>query len=537
MALAVCLTYVLSTLSLCMGLRVTPFQFPAALLASYAIAYSQLADGRSRLRMTLIFLGVTVSAIILSGLIPDYSWDGNVYHQESVALLMEGWNPFYDLSSYQDVQIWVAHYAKGIELAAAAVADTVGRLDAGKAVNLLLVVSPAFLLPAALPLAFPEMSRRGAAWCGLAASLNPIGIAQCFTYYNDFASYYCILLTILFIFLAVRTSSRLYWWSMAAVAVFAVGIKFTAFFEEGLMLLLAIIWFGVRRDKRACGRVFLISAVALMAGVLFAWHPYVTNCLIAGNPFWPLMGTGSEDIMTGNTPGIYSGHGRFVNFLISIFSISLPSNSERIGGFGPFMPILLIISIYILIRYRKTIPAVVFYIAVMAFASCFIYEQAWWARYVSRLWLVPVAAVCSLPWRGNGNSRARAIGVATSAMMVLTALLCIGRGALLAYRVWSARQALITALADTSGVPEARVSGLRPHVERQLAERGIRSREIPYDRIDKRYAVYYFNNAEPQYYPVVQLTERQYAIYIGEGRKMRRRLDLCMTLSGSDGAE
>lgn len=394
------MTYLLSMCLLYAGLGVTVWTFPVSLISAVVIGWfsrGELTRKHYFMAVAGVLAFVAVS-ILLSILISDYSYDGNMYHQEIVALLVSGWNLVDLPANSGEISLWAQHYAKALEVIESAVVSSVGLIESGKAVNLMLVASAAGFMYDFLHRRFPNLSVRSCCTVTVVALANPVCMAQLPTFYIDFGKYiYTLLAILLLIEWGGKVMPHRNMMLLSVVICLAVGTKFNAFFEMGVVIFAACMWLVMARDWRRALILASVAAFAAIVSVLIAWHPYVTNFIDRGHPLYPLLGEGAVDIMTGNTPPEFMGHGRVVNFLISVAYPGAPTYDNRVGGFGPFMLLMLIISVYWIIRYRRVAGALSIYIAMWVVVSCFFFRESWWARYISQLWLLlPIAALTAL---------------------------------------------------------------------------------------------------------------------------------------------
>lgn len=360
--------------------------------------------------LTIFFIAFICAAITL---FDDPSSDGNTYHQEIIVYLIQGWNPFYELPENPDASLWSQCYSKGIEIIAACFAKTAGNIEAGKTVNLCLIFGTWAALWDFGKKFFPSLSSKRLLILTFCTIANPVGLAQSLSFCIDFSIYYYILLAIILICHLCsegrgKTRTIIL---LSLVVIMSIATKATAFFYTGLTLILAIAWLLSHRQYKLSITIAAIGLGALVACMAFlTYHPFVTNYTTYGNPLYPLAGIGKVDIMSYNTPEIFVSHNRFVNFFISLATPARPSIGTRIGGFGPFAMILFLLSAYTLFRYRNfQFRKQVLYIACCAFASCFIFEQSWWARYIPQFWLVPSAGILAamqLKWKRSKTLRA-----------------------------------------------------------------------------------------------------------------------------------
>lgn len=386
------LCYGLTTVGFFIGVGVSPFHFPLFFLGAALLSFF-IFDKKKSLKAVVINALICFISIAIGKWILDISSDGQYYHQQMIYAFMTGWNPIYH-PIRDDLIIWSSHYAHTIELIASTIASTTNDIEAGKAVNLLLIISTGFIVYG-YSRQFLSFSRWHSLALTLLTALNPIALFQCLTYYIDFAIYYYLVLTIIFSLPFIKGKpSIIDKIGLATTIILAVSTKFNAFFYEGFAIatiLIATYLFGNQKNIKP---YFLFTFItALLAVAIFGFHPYLTNWYCDGNPVYPLMGEGKIDIMLKNTPEEYFGHNRIENFFISYFSkptqFVVPITDTRHAGFGPFFPIILLLSLFLIsyhcITNRDWLSG---YATFAILLSCFCFEQSWWARYIPQLWLI-----------------------------------------------------------------------------------------------------------------------------------------------------
>jgi hypothetical protein len=126
-------------LCFCLGVRVSPFLAPVALLLSLIaggwLARREGVRGRWLLSPPAIASAVVALGVLLAGSFFDFGWDGQWYHQTAVYQMAHGWNPLRDpMHSFSpDLETWVRHYAKGPWYAALALYQTTQQIEWAKA--------------------------------------------------------------------------------------------------------------------------------------------------------------------------------------------------------------------------------------------------------------------------------------------------------------------------------------------------------------------------------------------------------------------
>lgn len=425
----ICLTLVISALTFSLKLPLTPFHFPLALGISLGINFfsSRWLSGQGNkwifLRTTAILLLLIVLSLFMGSSIYDTSYDGQWYHQETIIQLKEGWNPFYtDLPADRDGSLLLNHYSKGAEIPQATLYALLNRIEAGKAINLLLAIA-SFCLCVFLFANRTGLTKFKVYLLSALFAANPIAITQMFTYYVDgqLASLLCCL--VVAAFLLVNDSGRYVLLLFGSIIVITLNIKFTAVVFTGLLILGLLVALAWKRQMNRFRRVFIAAALSTALGLcVVGFNPYVTNTADHGAPFYPLMGESPLDIMTANSPKGFPEKNRFEKLFISLFShpdnISerhdrLPElkwpftfhrkdleNSTvydtRISGFGFLFGEIVCLSALLLVvvlylnrpRPRRSV-GLAYGLGILVF-SVLIVSEAWWARYVPQLWFAPL---------------------------------------------------------------------------------------------------------------------------------------------------
>ncbi|MCP3776528.1 hypothetical protein NLX71_25110 [Paenibacillus sp. MZ04-78.2] len=432
----------------------------ANLICASAIALWMYKKGMLRASLpaiitTALLVGVSVlsNAIIL-----DTSFDGQGYHQLASASIRNGWNPLYEPAFASSV--WVEHYPKAAWFVAAAFYTYTGIIDTGKSINLIVLFASFFASFAYLHwflIAREEQSgitmtpmRRFYRWAlavllAACAAFNPVTMVQLFSHYNDglIGSLLFVLISSL-AYAAVRADRRVIGAAMLSI-VFLLNIKFTAVAYAALICLFFIVYVAFtqkgrtemrrpkavqlwqelwRKGSRAKRAILTLGATGICAIVLIGFNPYVYNTINKGHPLYPLAGKEKIDIMTENSPADFVDKNRFEKFLRSYTAMTenpLTPEESRPTQFWPidtkaffrieydtrtaaFGPLTLWLVTGSLLVWLVTLAAdrrlgAAGGIAVFALLlTVFINPEAWWARYVPQLWLVPllIAAIASI---------------------------------------------------------------------------------------------------------------------------------------------
>lgn len=385
----------------------------------------------------LLFVLMILCALFVAISTRDFSWDGQTYHQEALIQLQKGWNPVKnnDLYTYLNLPtdgrllfpLWVSHYPQGLWFIQTLFYDLMGNIEAGKAVNVLLIFG---VLCVSIPLLTKLLKNKFLILVfSFLLIMNPIVSNQIFTFYNDATIY--LLLTALFVLSLSwyfdKSETNLDLLGIFGVITLLVSIKFTALAYTLLFILIPLsfiirdIYMKKKSQKLWSSKninAYICVTVALIVGVLFIGRTsYVNNTINNGHPFYPLAGVGKRDIMSynyvegteeiGRVGGLYISQFSEVNNVKKIapqskfpFEVKkeekkqMVSPDVRIGGFGPLFGASLILLTIGLARFisRSEIKKQSYLIISVIFilASCLVNPETWWSRYIPQFWLLPL---------------------------------------------------------------------------------------------------------------------------------------------------
>jgi hypothetical protein len=377
----------------------------------------------------LVMAAVFLLCVLVSMLTFDISWDGQEYHQETIIQLVSGWNPIFgELPDKLQHALWINHYAKSIETIQAYFYLVTGSIESGKALNLILLISfGALVYETGVSFALPEKFN---ATISAAAILNPVILTQLFSFYVDGA------LACLLGWLVLRIMSQIaeQKYSYSGIDTFAaivllVNVKFTGLilFSIGTVIV-AFYQIVIGRKKEFWNLVFVSS----LSMVLFSFHPYVTNLLDYGHPFYPLFNNPSVDIVTGYSPVPFANRASPVQLILSVFSEPMYADGNtgdqphlmipfvfnasslttfvnpdpRVSGFGPmFSGVLILVVASLIVHLYQTRPTryEVYFVPFFLLLSSLIMPEAWWARYVPQFWFF-VVFTAALVYKEGRNS-------------------------------------------------------------------------------------------------------------------------------------
>ncbi|MBP3349923.1 MAG: hypothetical protein J6L03_04730 [Bacteroidaceae bacterium] len=413
------LSLLLATTAFIFGGSVGVWMFPVAVITTLVIGHLLIIGKgykpHAHLRYYLYTLLSIAFALLSASMLYDNSYDGNTYHQGGIVDMIMGCNPIYHPEEFSS--FWSTHYAKAIEISASTIAIFFNRIESGKGVNIMLIVASIYITYSFLRREFHEHSTRKVLLFTLLLTLCPVVIRQAYIYYIDYAMYTFMLLAIISLITIYRYNTPLSWCLLIITTLLAASTKFTVAFYVFLTIATAIVWYFISGRCKLSYRLITLSIILFIIGFgVIGFHPYVTNTMGWGNPFYPLMGS-DTDIMSGNTPELYANGNRLSNWLRSLFynaqgtGIWIPiindslhdyyiSHEGRIAGLGPFFGYTLFASILFAtytfykeksrLTLNKSRATTFIGISLLLLVACFIFEQSWWMRYIPFLWAVPV---------------------------------------------------------------------------------------------------------------------------------------------------
>jgi hypothetical protein len=209
--------------------------------------------------------------------------------------------------------------------------------------------------------------------------------------------------------------------TLAMVAILVINVKLSGPLYFGIIVGGYVLWPFIARRTRRLQLWTWLTAGCILGGLVVGYTPYVsqfaTNLVTRGDPLYPTNWQ-SLIVLDYNSPPNFIHMGSWEKLLVSLFSKSEapPRNSElkipftftlkeleafgapdaRTGGFGPLFggALVLMVPLYAHLRwrYRERLfyVAVFFVLITFILISAFTNSEAWWARYVPQLWMVPV---------------------------------------------------------------------------------------------------------------------------------------------------
>lgn len=396
----------------------------------------------------LIGIVVVIFSTMLCCFAYDWSWDGNAYHKPMTAFLRHGWNPiyqtFYDfadeqfplLSSYDSN--YLDAYPKGSEIFGACIYAIINNIEAGKSITLISNFAVSFLCYGFL-CQIKSIKRWQAAICAIFFAVNPVTVSQAFTYYIDgtmwniilVCAFACLYLTfakgghlqrlcLFLIFICINIGFNL---KFSAV-IFLAAICGSLFAYWCVDTLRSRSW--KTESKSLLTRFFWLAAAVLSGFCITGASSYVINTVRHRNPFYSIIGDGSNEIITTLMPEPYKDKSHLYRFVHSLFSktgypdFKMPFTFHAdelrpaagydtlVAGWGIFFSGLLLVScavlVIALIDFRKKQPKVcqvTLLLGVLQIGLVTVIPGLCWARYYVLPLYIPVCALLYLFAKAN----------------------------------------------------------------------------------------------------------------------------------------
>lgn len=457
-------TWALSAMGFLVGLSIARWQSIGGILTALLCLALLQDDKRERWLSTLFFVGILVSALAISTITVDKSWDGWAYHQLGAISLANGWNPVreplvhawfalnssalgYPADASLPNGIWTSFYPKASWILASQPMIWGLSLDSGKFPGMLLIFVSGMV-------SFRALRVRGlpACWSYLLAvlvALNPVALAQATTYYVDGLLGSCLSILIFSLLSFDRTRNSLDLLLVICASLIASNLKFTGPIYTFLIVFPSLLWWLWK--KRIELQHWLMLGAGLLIMATCSVNPYFTNMRIGGSPIHPL---NRIDVMQYQMSPEFLEKDRISKLLISltfsniadqqVLNLSSPLQSRgtkelhkfvtsvdlRIGGFGPVFGlalglVVLAAGLFGLLTHSLTQSKndvgflLIIFGVVMSIA---VNSEMWWARYVPQMWILPILASASIIQIG----RYKWIALAIVGLIGLTSLVSLG---------------------------------------------------------------------------------------------------------------
>ena len=396
-------------------LSIQPYIFPLAILLSFLHFCTHSIPIRELILVALLLLLTS----ILNKIVPDMSWDGQAYHQPMVYALAHGWNPIYYshnpiIDPIWNMNIWIDHYPKGMEISAATIASTTGDLEIGKSVNTLFMLSALTTSLYHLNKCKAFLTNYKIIIYSILFACPMVFINYGFTFYIDVATYYLIfwLMTSIYI-LEKKYYTKIIWFILFVIVALSACIKWNTFFWVCFFITFYVVYLILTRNyKRLCSVFFISASSILFVIITVNYNPIITNFNDHKNPIYPIGTKEANAIDINAMPDLLRNKNRITQVLTSFFSrpndnketpylspypISYRYNirslgfGAKLGGGGFFFMEIIIISIILLFLSKENInKRIIVYVSLLFILTPFVLPFGSNYRYIPYISLLPI---------------------------------------------------------------------------------------------------------------------------------------------------
>ena len=400
-------------------------------------------SNKKKLITIIIYLLITIAIPFTYNKIYDVTQDGNSYHKSAIAFIKNGWNPLYEsmrsfqkknsnvieLSEKCKIDLWSEHYPKATWIIAAVIYEMTGNIESGKCITLVISIMFMILVYNCLR---KIIDKKWSFILSLLFILNPIVLAQIFSYYVDGIMGICFAIEIL-ILMCINPKEKINYKlivSLVSIICIFVNLKYTGLLCSGIIAAIYYLFWLIKYRKEKdylsiIKRITLVFVVAFFSAVFIVGsNSYVKNTIDHHNPLYPLIGKDKVDIITTMQPKSFKNKSHIEKFVISMFSrtenttyekeprLKLPIRpyraeidelyipDVRLGGFGPLFALAFIITIllfipaaFILYKKEKENLKYVILPFISIIISMILVGESWWARYVPQLYYISIGTI------------------------------------------------------------------------------------------------------------------------------------------------
>lgn len=422
--------FMLTEIGFIFGMSINGFYLTFSIISSVVLlTHLTLKDNKNNaIRLILAQFVILFDLVLLFGLlcyfIMDKSYDGVTYHQAMIILLKFGLNPIWDnVSNFANSQEYVftssiGHietFLKFFEIIGANIYFVFNKIELTKLTNFIFCFC-AFCY-SFYTIRNYEFSKTKSFIFSFLIIYNPVCVCQMLSNYVDGAFYFTFLILLFAcINFAKKTDTNKSLYLICISAVILSNIKLTGLFTTIVILTIFLL---VYRSKK----LLISSVIAFLLIIISGINPYITNIEQNRSPFYPIikdsiLKANNEGMITSYPPG-FENKNRFEKFFFSLFAVSknlspLISSDDiprlkipltidgddyfvyedmRLAGFGYFFSGILLLSLIlsIFIRFKNKEDKVLFWTVITILAiSVFGNHEAWWARFIPQLWLLPI---------------------------------------------------------------------------------------------------------------------------------------------------
>lgn len=407
------LILIISNVSFLFSFDITVFNIVGSLLISIYLMVFLIKKSID----VIASIGVAFIIVIVSYYLAityfDISYDGQGYHQETIYLLKNGWNPIYEDS--HAFRSWVNHYQKGNEIIQANIYLLTAKIEAGKMINVLFIyIAWINFFDFLSTLKMRSLYK----WpLSFIVVFNPVVFTQVFTNYIDANWYLTFVISLSSLLSYFSNRKRLGLIIFILSSVIFCSLKLTSI---PVFIVIAIFAFSYHLFCNKKKLILPFLTIFLLSGICNV-HPFLTNVKNGYHILHPFAGAKKSDILNQNIPVVLLNKNRVERTLISLFSessnnrevtldqtLKLPftvrssqyylNYDTRLGGFGFLFSGLLIVTLVIAVFYlwgenNHAHKKKMWFILVFIMCTILINPASWWARLSPQIWLLPLIII------------------------------------------------------------------------------------------------------------------------------------------------
>lgn len=404
------LILIISNIAFLFNFHINVFNVVVSVLLSLGALVYTVKNRKVIILSVIVALLTSVISYNLAITYFDLSYDGQGYHQETIYLLKNGWNPVFEETTV--FRSWIKNYQKGNEIIQSNIYFLTDKIEAGKMINILFIyIGFASIYVFLSTLKIKNLYK----WIvSFIVVLNPVVFTQVFTNYIDANWYLTLVIAIssLCTYFIDRKPIGLITFILSSV-IFC-SLKLTSI---PVFIVITVFAFSYQFFFQQKKIVFPFVTIFLLS-VTCNIHPFITNVKNGYHILHPFAGSKKSDILNQNIPEVLLNKNRIERLLISLFSetsngikaihyegLKIPfqinkanlylSYDTRLGGFGFLFSGILVLSflllLYLLLLNKQNfLKKVVLFVLVGLLCTILINPASWWARLSAHIWLFPI---------------------------------------------------------------------------------------------------------------------------------------------------
>lgn len=380
---------------------------------------------KPHLKSWIILIIVFIIAGIYSYLLFDKAGDGRWYHQETIILIKNGWNPIFaplDINTLKDNFSQSKTFPITSEVLSSSFAILFGHVQVGKIINILFCLYCFSVSYISLNKLF-NITTKNNLIISAYLSLNPVVLSQIQSFYID-GNLFCTFIILLFstlMWIFYDTEKRFWMFNIIVNFAILISLKFTGLAFAFIIITLPVISYTYMYHNLP--KKFLqLSIFLIIAFIYFGWHPYIQNILAGRNILWPILGNHTNGVFLDVSQNI-----KINKFLLYILSYLSPYSMEAnnlfiptlkpfvrtdtsIGALGPFFGFILIINLYISFKYifrnikelrNNRNALIIVTITAVTIITIAINPGSWWIKYSPQIVFLPSIGLIVLSITNN----------------------------------------------------------------------------------------------------------------------------------------